>query len=165
MQDASKRPPGALLTRPRDASGRLPRLPGCAAAAPEGRPRGPNGRARAAAIAHPGGQTAASAAVHAAAMEPAAPATLPAATAAEAASRCLHRVHGKGRNNARTAEGRVRTVEMDAGGRPGLEWWWWLRQGPGRPCTGAQDQQQAALEGEHTHLHAGIGVIRGPGVR
>ena len=27
--DASKRPPGAILTPPRDASGRLPRLPGC----------------------------------------------------------------------------------------------------------------------------------------
>ena len=56
--------------------------------------RRPRSNVRAAAITHPGGQTAASAATHAADMEPAAPAALPAvlaaATAAEAASRGLH---------------------------------------------------------------------------
>ena len=36
---------------------------------------------------------------------------------------------------------------MDAGGRPGLGRWWWLRQGPGWQRGVAQELQQAAFEG------------------
>ena len=35
---------------------------------------------------------------------------------------------------------------MDAGGRPGLGWWWRLRQGPEWQRGCAQEQQQAAFE-------------------
>ena len=63
-----------------------------------------------------------------------------------------HRAHGKGGNDARTAEGRVGTVELDAGGRPGLGWWWWLQQGPGLRRAGAQEQQQAAFEGAESRV-------------
>ena len=62
-------------------------------------------------------------------------------------TRPAHSAHGKGRNDARTAEGRVRTVEMNAGGWSGLGWRWWLRQGPGRRRAGTQQQQQAAFKG------------------
>ena len=44
---------------------------------------------------------------------------------------------------------------MDAGGRPGLGGWWWLRQGPGSRCAGAQDQQQAAFEGAESRVRKG----------
>ena len=53
---------------------------------------------------------------------------------------------GEGRNEARTAKGRVRRVEMDAEGWPGLGRWWWPRQGPWWPRGGAQEQRQAAFE-------------------
>jgi hypothetical protein len=62
-------------------------------------------------------------------------------------TRPAHRAHGKGRNDAPTAEVRVRTVEMDAGGWPGLGWRWWLRQGPGRRRVGAQEQQKPRSRG------------------
>ena len=77
--------------------------------------------ARAAAIAHPGGQTAACAAAHAAAMEPAAPAALPAAlaaaTAAEAASRRLHTGYTR------------RAETMHERPKGGSEGWKWTREG------------------------------------
>ena len=66
--------------------------------------------------------------------------------------RPAHKAHGGGRNDARAAEGRVRRVEMDGGGRSGLSWWSWLWQGPVWQRGCAQEQQQAALERQDSRV-------------
>ena len=183
-------PPNAAP--PCDASGRLQRLPGCdlrtphsrfisrhrrlsaaaaasnaaAAAAARLLLRKATGDARtgvrAAATGHPGGQTATSAAAHAATIEPGAPAALAAALTAAAAtgagSRGLHTGHTERAETMHTRpkrEGRVRRVEMDSGGWPRLGWLEWLRQGPGRRRGRTQEQQQAAFAGAKSRVRKG----------
>jgi len=116
-------------------------LLGCCFRRPAGLRR-PNRRARAAATGHPDGQDAASAAAHAEVIAAAAPdalaATLAATLIARGAARSLHTgltARGRAETMRKRPKGRVGTVEMDAGGRPGLGWWWWLRQGPGSRCV------------------------------
>ena len=73
--------------------------------------------------------------------------------------------HGEGRNEIRTAKGRVKREEM--GAKQGLEagWWWEQRQASGRRRGGLQQLQQAALEGRQGQGSRAAYPGRGPKVR